>query len=321
MIRSSLILTMIALSAVGATVTEDFASPPSSSGWRIFGDTSLFSWNATSQHLEVTWDSSRSNSYFYHPLDTVLGKDDEFSLAFDLWLTDIARGRSPDKPYAFQLALGFLQLATATNASSVRGSGNNSTNLVEWNYFPAFLQFAPTIAQVVVSTNGQWFYNHDNLRELTVDDLFHISLQFRSRTLTSIITSNGVPFGTPQTISLHAADTDFRVDAVAICSYSDAGQDPLYAGSILAHGIVDNIRFTTPDPPLGPLAGQFLDGAWQIRFSGRSNWVYVLERTSDFRAWSSVSTNAPETDGPLALPATSGDRSTPQFYRVRAERP
>jgi hypothetical protein len=35
--------------------------------WRQFGDGSLFQWNATNQHLEVTWDSSRTNSLFYRP--------------------------------------------------------------------------------------------------------------------------------------------------------------------------------------------------------------------------------------------------------------
>jgi hypothetical protein len=30
---------------------------------------------------------------------------------------------------------------------------------------------------------------------------------------------------------------DFRLGSISVSSYSDAGQDPQYAGSVLAHGI------------------------------------------------------------------------------------
>src|ERR1043166_2736951 len=46
------------------TFLEDFGDDPATRSWRALGDRSLFRWNGTNQHLEVTWDSSRPNSYF-----------------------------------------------------------------------------------------------------------------------------------------------------------------------------------------------------------------------------------------------------------------
>src|SRR4051812_17162265 len=70
-----LVLWLLAASlARPAIISEDFAADPARHGWRIFGDTSLFHWNATNQNLEASWDSSRTNSFFYLPLGTVLAK-------------------------------------------------------------------------------------------------------------------------------------------------------------------------------------------------------------------------------------------------------
>src|SRR6185503_4477198 len=140
-----------------AAIAETFASAPTQRGWRTFGDASLFHWNATNENLEVTWDSSRTNSLFYRPLGTVLTRSDDFSFGFDLRLNDIAIGVNPDKQYTFEIAIGLCRFTNITNASFFRGAGASPTfgprNLVEFNYFPSFLEFAPTIAQVIVSTN------------------------------------------------------------------------------------------------------------------------------------------------------------------------
>src|SRR5262245_15678496 len=85
---------------------EGFASDPLARGWQVFGNSTLFQSNSTNQNVEVTWDSSGTNSYFHRPLGQILTKRDNFSLAFDLQLKDIAIGTSPGKPYTFQFAVG-----------------------------------------------------------------------------------------------------------------------------------------------------------------------------------------------------------------------
>mgnify|MGYP001605429846 CR=1 FL=1 len=80
---------LLVLSAAHATtITENFTNNPSQDGWQIFGDTNLFQWDSTNENLDVIWDTSQSNSYFYHPLGTILATNDNFSVAFDLQLSD-----------------------------------------------------------------------------------------------------------------------------------------------------------------------------------------------------------------------------------------
>ena len=78
---------LLALAAAGlsllpaaraATISEDFSSDPLKNGWQIFGDTNLFRWDAANRVLDVTWDSSQPNSYFYHPLGHYPGHERRF---------------------------------------------------------------------------------------------------------------------------------------------------------------------------------------------------------------------------------------------------
>jgi hypothetical protein len=65
--------------------------------------------------------------------------------------------------------------------------------------------------------------------------------------------------------------------------------------------------------------GQFAaPGVWKVRFSGRTNLHYTLERTTNFHDWSSVSATVPGTDNELVLQDTSAPAAT-AFYRVRVE--
>ena len=142
-----LLLTALLMAARGstraATITEDFATDPRTRGWTLFGDSTLFVWNAASDNVSVTWDSSRTNSYFYLPLGTILPRADDFSLALDLKISDIAAGVT--KPSTFELAFGFLNLVDATKTNFFRGNGLDSPNLVEFDYFPAAGNISPTI--------------------------------------------------------------------------------------------------------------------------------------------------------------------------------
>ena len=193
----------------------------------------------------MTWDSSRTNSYFYHPLGTTLAKDDDFSLVFDLRLSHIATNT---KSGPFEIAVGFLNFAEATNTTFERGSGVNSVhgprNIIELDYFPAgyypdFGEVAPSLSPTVVSADNTFASGFD-LVELTTNDLFHISLAYSAsdQTLRTVITRNGAPFGPIADVTLETNFTYFRVDTVAVSSYSDFGDD---YDSVLGHGSIDNL--------------------------------------------------------------------------------
>ena len=128
-------------------------------GWQIFGDTNLFQWNSSAQNLTVTWDSTQTNSYFYHSLGTILGKSDNFSLSFDLQLSDLTLGVDPTKTNAFELVVAFINIATATSTNLERGTGANSTHgarsACELDYFPDS-GYGATISPTILSSNNQF---------------------------------------------------------------------------------------------------------------------------------------------------------------------
>jgi hypothetical protein len=134
---------------------------------------------------------------------------------------------------------------------------------------------------------------------------------------------NGEPYGQPpdntiQPLSYSAAFGDFRLDALSMTSYSDAGQSPpQFSGSILAHGIVDDVVITWPDPPIADLSGNFDANKWVVNFVGEAGWNYSLERTSDFLNWQSVASAAGNGSMQLVDQNIGSERA---FYRVAAER-
>jgi hypothetical protein len=113
---------------------------------------------------------------------------------------------------------------------------------------------------------------------------------------------------------------DFRLGAISISSYSDAGQDPQYAGSVLAYGVLDNIVVTVPTPPVQNLIGSLTNGVWQAQFIGKTNWLYTLERTSDFTSWTQASSPTGGANGSMSLMDTNVPMPK-AFYRIRANRP
>lgn len=314
------LLGSLAIARAGTWV-DDFSSDPVARGWKVFGNTNLFRWNATNQALNVTWDSSQTNSYFYLPLGTILARSDDFALAFDLTFSDYVTGTNPNKPYAFQAAIGFLNLTQAMQTNFCRGAGVNAAygpkNLVEFDYFPAFSSYLPTIAQTIISTNNSWLYNHDNLIEMPPGELFRVRMTYSAATatLTTTVTNHGAPYGYLQLINV-PTNFDFRISALAISSYSEWRAD----GSILAHGTVDNLTLTTPPLPVLNCSGIFTNHIWRHQFLSQSNWLYTLERSSDLMTWTNITAPLAGTAGTLTLLDTNAPAAG-NFYRIRAIRP
>ena len=314
-----------ALPSRAAAISENFATDPALRDWREFGDGSLFRWNTTNQHLEVTWDSSRTNSLFYRPLQTVLTMEDNFSFGFDLRLHDIAIGVNTNKAYTFEIAIGLCRFNNITNANFFRGMGEiaiyGPKNLVEFDYFPDS-GFGHTVAPTVAAHSEHEIRFSNNPYELTTGDLFGVDMTYSAsnKVLRTVMTRNGAPFGPIQALSL-VGFPDFRVDTFAVISYSDALQPSReFAGSILAHGTIDNIRWIVPNPPLTAFRGDLAPNAFRAEFDAKSNWVYRLETTSDFFNWSLVETEAAVTNGLMRLEDTDIS-PTRAFYRVVADRP
>jgi hypothetical protein len=326
------------VSALGAvTIVEDFSSNPLAQGWQVFGETNLFGWNATNRNLEVTWDSTRPNSYFYHPLGAQFSRYDDLSAEFDLQLADIASGVEPGKTGPLQIALGFLNLAGATSTNFMRGSWGGAPDVAEFDYYPSgyydvggsIWDILPTVTPSFISGIDSRHYAPAYLNayeyELPVNQTVHVRLTYDglSQTATLTLTTNGVSLATLPGLMLNGSDNsqftgadDFRVDTFSISSYSSRGDD---YDSVLAHGTVANLAVTALLRPISWLSGAFTtNGVWQAQFFSRSNWQYTLESTTNFESWTSVSPTLRGTDGNLALQDTNAPTAR-AFYRVRAE--
>ncbi len=317
------VLFIVAVSlAEAAVLTEDFSSDPSARGWERFGEAGLFEWNTASQDLRVTWDSTKPNSYFRVPLATMLNRRDDFSISFDLSLEDVAAGIAPGKPSTFPLAIGFQNNAQASQPEFRRGTGARSPNLVEFNFFPD-TGFGPTLWPAIWSTNSSLSYRGAidyTILDLPLGVTMRVSMSYTANdfTLTTTITTNGVPIKTVNAVTLSTAFTDFRVDAFSVSSYSDSSQDTRFGGSLLAHGFVDNITLTLPPPPVSNLRGRFADQQWEVEFSARDGWVYVLEATEDFHGWREVSMSVNGSNGEIVLRETDAASAPLRYYRVKA---
>jgi hypothetical protein len=309
----------------GATFQEDFSVDPASHGWRVFGDTNLFNWDSTNQNLQVTWDSSSSNSYFHLATGTILTRQDEFSFAVDLRVDDIAGGVYSGKPGPFEIAFGFQNWVDAQKTNFFRGNGHNSPDLAEFDYFAGASGIQPTVWPAFWSTNSALSYNGPSdytVMTLPLGVFMHISVAYASsnQTWTTTITTNGVSVGAVHSAKISSNFTDFRVGTFAIESYSDAGQSGSGQGSILAHGVIDNISFTVPPAPIQSLQALVTNGVAQVEFVSRSNWVYTLERTIDLESWVDASVGMAGNGTNMVIQDTNTPGAN-ACYRVRAERP
>ena len=309
---------LFTLSTLGATpsveILTSFTADPAQQGWKTFGNSNLFKWNSTNGCLDVTWDSSKSNSYFYYPIGTVLTRKDDFAMEFDLTINDISTSFD-------QMALGFLNLGDAASSEFSRVTGSNSLNLAEFDYFHTadygsyvYAEFSATnLWKRGLSLEVDWGAPPILLPS---GKPLHVVQSYTGSTSTIVttISANGnTLYSRPFTIG--ASFTDFRCDAFAIESYNDPS--PYDGAILLAHGSVRNVKLTVP---AWNIKGQLQPAGWTVTFDSLMGWNYVLERSSDLGNWTPVSPTIDGTGATCTLQdhdAVTGAR----FYRVRAQRP
>ena len=112
--------------------------------------------------------------------------------------------------------------------------------------------------------------------------------------------------------------SQFILDTFAIASYSDAGQSPFMPGSILAHGVVDNVVVSAPLPPVRDFRGGLAGENWQGTFQSRTNWNYFLEASENLLGWTSVTPMIPGTGQAINLADTNAASFGKRFYRINA---
>jgi hypothetical protein len=330
-VRSLIATITVAISTIAtlhaATITEDFSTAPTARGWEIHNDASLFVWNSTNENLEVTWDSSKTNSYFRLPIAPITSEQD-FSVALDVHMQDMEIGTTEGRPSTFQIAFGFQNRTSADAINFIRGTGANTPNLAEFNFMPDS-GFGPTVWPAMFPTNG--FMNYSAASDFGVFELpigvpvhVHLNYTATNHTLALQILTNGVTVG--QIVRAPLTETNatigFQLDAFSISSYSDEGQFPgEFQGSILAHGTIDNIEITLPSSPIQLATGRLVNGSWQHEVIGEPGWLYSLEASANFETWTEVASPVAGTGSPITLTPSTPETSTLRFFRVKAVRP
>jgi len=327
-IRAFFSLWVALRSISGATFTDDFASLPTA--WLEHNGGAVV-WDAEAKNLRVTWDSRETNSFFYFQLPWTLTRSESFSAEFTLRLDDLMLGADPAKANTFPLAVGFLNFTQATRTNYYRGAGTSAANgprgVVEFSYFPDGGLDA-TIAPIIASTNNQIAVSHTHPVELAAGEIYRIRFGFDAATqqLTTAIWLNGEPYGEPpdgtiRPLNYPTSFGDFAVDIFSIHSYSHAGQTPpQFAGSLLAHGTIDDVVITWPEAPISRIAGRWQDGAWVVSFVARFGWTYNLLRATEVSgAWDEV-TSLVGRDGWMELRDEAPVVGS-AFYKVSANRP
>jgi hypothetical protein len=305
--------------ALGASWEEDFSIDPQLHGWRAFGETAQFRWDSAGQQLLVTWDSSKPNSYFYHALGTVLAKTDDVRVSFDLQIDELNVGTTRGKPFAFELAIGLINLHDATSTNFIRGTAVQSPNLLEFDYF-ADSGFGATVSPIIVSSNNLFVPSFTFPLELTIGERFHIELAYTAatQTLATTLLRAGQPIADIKEVKLGPAFTDFRLNTFAVAGYSDQGA----GGSLHARGRIDNISVLVPDPPVTRLQLVWSGNSWRARFIGHPAWTYTLERSTGWDHWDQASAPVQGSGGSqTSLDELPGPTPDHAFYRMRLERP
>jgi len=320
-----------------ATIVEDFTANPMTNGWQIFGDTNLFHWNSANQNLEVIWDSTDSNSFFYRPLGVTVTCHDDFTLEFDLHLRTIASGVEPGKTGPLQIGIGLLNLAEATTTNFMRGAYGSAPDVAEFDYYTSgyydyggviYPSPASTVPSFIPGTDSHHYapvYVSVYQTELPTNQTVHIRMAYSGSNQSAAlsVTTNGVPFsqlaplvlGDSSNSQFVPTDT-FRVDTFSISSYSSAG-DPY--DSVVARGMVDNLVITAQLQPITQFTGSLnTNGIWVAQFYARSNWLYTLERSADVHSWAPASATAAGGDSLMTLQDTNAV-SAVAFYRVHAQ--
>ena len=272
---------------------EGFSVDPLVSSWVVHGDESLFEWNAEAGVLAVTWDSEKPNSSFYRPLGLVLTEADAFAFKFDIALDEVKVGHLDGQPYTFEVAVGLVDIESAKGDGLSRGTGSDSPNLVEWNYFPD-TGFGATVSPAIASGKSQFAAGFTFPAALAAGEKYSVRMEYDpgERTLKTFMLENSKAWKGIQSVKLQDDFSGFAVDAFSISSYTAKGTE----SSLFASGTVDNLAIAVDRSQPRIVGARLIDGQWRARTFGFATADYLLERSADLHDWQPVG-NGVRSDG------------------------
>jgi len=264
---------------------DDFSVDPLANGWAVHGDESLFKWDGVAKALTVTWDSERPNSLFHRPLGLTLTEADAFAFVFDITLDSAKAGHRDGQPYTFEVALGLLNTALAKGDGFKRGTGTDSPNIVEWDYFPD-TGFGATISPAIASANSRFAAGFTFPAEMGPGKTYSVRMEYdpSAREVRTAMLENGEDWKVIKTVALPEGFDGFAVDAFSISSYTAKGSESI----LLATGSVDNLAIAVGRSQPRIVNTRMVDGEWSAQAFDVESAEYVLERSVDLSEWQPV---------------------------------
>jgi hypothetical protein len=264
---------------------ENFSVNPLDNGWAAHGDESLFEWDAEGGALTVTWDSEKPNSSFHRPLGLTLTEADTFVFAFDIEFDEVKAGHLDGQPYTFEVALGLINSKSAKADGLSRGTGSDSPNLVEWDYFPD-TGFGATISPAIASSKSQFAAGFTFPAALNAGKQYSVRMEYDpdERALKTFMLENGKVWKGIKSMKLQDDFSGFAVDVFSISSYTAKGSK----SSLLAKGSVDNLAIAVARSQPRIVGARLVDGQWRARTFAFDAAGYLLERSTDLNDWHAV---------------------------------
>lgn len=264
---------------------ESFATNPLANGWMLHGDESLFEWDAEAGALDVTWNSEKPNSYFYRPIGQTLTEKDSFAFTFQLTLNEVKAGHLDGQPYTFEVAIGLLNLETAKELGFMRGTGTDSPNLVEWDYFPD-TGFGATVSPALASSKSEFSAGFTFPAELTKWKVYTVHMGYDGSTgvLKTEMLEEGKPWKTIAEVKRKNAHAGFLVDTFSISNFTAKGSE----SSLLATGTIDELAIATSRSGPSFVDVHLDEGQWRARAFVVAPDDWQLQRSGDLRDWKSL---------------------------------
>ena len=264
---------------------ESFATNPLANGWMLHGDESLFEWDAEAGALDVTWNSEKPNSYFYRPIGQTLTEKDSFAFTFQLTLNEVKAGHLDGQPYTFEVAIGLLNLETAKELGFMRGTGTDSPNLVEWDYFPD-TGFGATVSPALASSKSEFSAGFTFPAELTKGKVYTVHMGYDGSTgvLKTEMLEEGKPWKTIAEVKRKNAHAGFLVDTFSISNFTAKGSE----SSLLATGTIDELAIATSRSGPSFVDVHLDEGQWRARAFVVAPDDWQLQRSGDLRDWKSL---------------------------------
>jgi hypothetical protein len=298
----------------------DFSSDPfvvPTPKWSVLGAAELFEWNPSAQQLDITWDSSRPNTFCTWPLPRSLRSHDAFSFSWDLRLNDAGPRDTSTRSNVLQISVVLARRARLPDGYPQRTSAGRALDLLDFSFFP-LADYGPFGASAYIapvafgeSSIGYSFGNSFNLAdgqshrvECTWDPV--------ARALRTMVEGAGSIADTSPAL---VATDDFELDTFAIVVWNEG---PTPRDSLLAHGSIRSVVITAPEPPVGSLT--FRSNSRSIGFQSQTGYRYQLEASGDLSEWASTGPDAAGTGGPMEFSDLRKALFLHQFYRVRATR-